>query len=329
MKRFKNILCVIEPDESSRHALQKAVTLAENNQASLTVASVIERIAPSANLPDDAPQSADIEAAISKERMQKIEPLLAPYNQRVALHTKLLAGTPFLAIIHEVVDNGHDLVIKTPERQDWLDTLFGSDDMHLLRKCPCPVWLARPRADRAYRKILAAVDIGEGHPADEAKKHHALNLKILELAASQAISEFAELHVVHVWEAAGESVMRGAFLRTPEQQVNDYVENVRSRHSYAVQRLMSALEASLGKDAIDYLKPSTHLIRGWARKEIPQLAKQLGADLVVMGTVGRTGVPGLIMGNTAETILNHIDCSVLALKPEGFVSPVQASAGDG
>ena len=45
--------------------------------------------------------------------------------------------------------------------------------------------------------------------------------------------------------------------------------------------------------------------------------------LIIMGTVGRTGIPGFIMGNTAETILNRIDCSVLAIKPDGFVTPVR------
>ena len=78
----------------------------------------------------------------------------------------------------------------------------------------------------------------------------------------------------------------------------------------------------LGQDVLNYLKPQTHLVKGWARKEIPALAKQIEADLVVMGTVARTGVPGFIMGNTAETILNQIDCSVLAIKPPGFVTPV-------
>jgi nucleotide-binding universal stress UspA family protein len=41
-----------------------------------------------------------------------------------------------------------------------------------------------------------------------------------------------------------------------------------------------------------------------------------------MGTVARTGVRGFIMGNTAETVLEQIDCSVLAIKPQGFVTPV-------
>jgi nucleotide-binding universal stress UspA family protein len=73
---------------------------------------------------------------------------------------------------------------------------------------------------------------------------------------------------------------------------------------------------------LEYLKPQRHLIKGWPRKEIPALAERLDVDLVVMGTVARTGVPGLLMGNTAETILNQIDCSVLAIKPPGFKTPV-------
>jgi nucleotide-binding universal stress UspA family protein len=86
--------------------------------------------------------------------------------------------------------------------------------------------------------------------------------------------------------------------------------------------LLRALESALGDETIGYLKPKTHLVKGWARKEIPALAKQIGADLVVMGTVARTGVAGFIMGNTAEAILGQIECSVLAIKPPGFVTPV-------
>lgn len=66
---------------------------------------------------------------------------------------------------------------------------------------------------------------------------------------------------------------------------------------------------------MEYLKPRTHLVRGSANKEIPALEKWIKADLVVMGTEAHTGIPGFIMGNTAETILNQIDCSVLAIKP--------------
>ena len=64
------------------------------------------------------------------------------------------------------------------------------------------------------------------------------------------------------------------------------------------------------------------MLEGYADQVIPELANDIKADLVVMGTVVRTGLPGFLMGNTAEGILNQLDCSVLAIKPEGFVTPV-------
>ena len=64
------------------------------------------------------------------------------------------------------------------------------------------------------------------------------------------------------------------------------------------------------------------LEKGYPREKIPVLAKEIETDLVVMGTVARIGIPGFFMGNTAETILNQLDCSVLAIKPQGFKTPV-------
>jgi nucleotide-binding universal stress UspA family protein len=56
---------------------------------------------------------------------------------------------------------------------------------------------------------------------------------------------------------------------------------------------------------------------------IPDFAMEEQIDLIVMGTVGRSGISGLFIGNTAEKVLQKVDCSVLAVKPEGFVSPVK------
>jgi len=62
------------------------------------------------------------------------------------------------------------------------------------------------------------------------------------------------------------------------------------------------------------------------QSELELLAKRIRqADLVVMGTVSRTGIPGLLIGNTAEVILNNLECSVLAVKPADFATPVSFS----
>ena len=65
-----------------------------------------------------------------------------------------------------------------------------------------------------------------------------------------------------------------------------------------------------------------HVVKGHPERVVSELARELSVDLVVMGTVARTGIDGFFMGNTAESILAQIDCSVLTVKPPGFVSPV-------
>lgn len=323
MKRFKNILCVMESEGACQSALERAMTLAENNQATVTVATVTERLKLSGGMPGGGSVPPDLQARVTAAQTQWLETLVEPYRERIEVNTLVLTGTPFLEIIRDVLRNGRDLVIKCPESPDWLDRFLAGDDMHLLRKCPCPVWLVKPETSATYQRILAAVDVDDSYPTDELMTRQALNTMIMELAGSMAVSEFAELHVVHAWEAIGESAMRhGAFMSRPEDEANAYVEKTRRHHAQRLDELMQETGTRLGTDAMEYLKPRLHQLKGWARQEIPALAKRLRVDCIVMGTVARTGIRGLIMGNTAETILEQIDCSVLAIKPPGFVTPV-------
>jgi len=319
MKRFRNILCVVAPGMKCRPALERAVTLAENNQASLTVICVAERVAGDLGMPEGAPSPEELQSAIVSEYRQALDSQIEPCRQRVNVQPKVLTGTPFLEIIREVLRNGHDLVIKAAETWEWQDRIFGSDDMHLLRKCPCPVWIILPGEKPNYGKIMAAVDFD---PWLEAAEENDLNRLILELASSLALSDFAELHVVHAWESMTENVIRVFDSGLSEEQIATSVNRERSGHQAQLEWLTSRLRDWIGAETYDYLSPRIHLCQGNARKEIPEMARRLGADLVVMGTVARTGLAGLIMGNTAETILNHIDCSVLAIKPPGFATPV-------
>ena len=321
MQRFKDILCVVADLTAGKHVMERAVTLAENNQASLTVVDVVEHVTAGIGMPDGGPISADLQAALVSAHEQALKSLVDSYRNRIEIQTRVLVGVPFLEIIREVLRNGRDLVIKVPDPRDFLDRLLGSEDMHLLRKCPCPVWLIKPGRHKSFRRILAAVDAGDAYPLEELATRRVLRRQILEMASSLALSDFAELHVVHAWEAIAESALR-RILNTSEKRLKAYIEQERRVHAASLDSLMREVTGDLGQDALDYLKPRTHLVKGSPHREIPAVAKQIEADLVVMGTVARTGVPGFIMGNTAETILNQIDCSVLAVKPPGFTTPV-------
>jgi len=227
-----------------------------------------------------------------------------------------------LEIIHEVLRNGRDLVVKTAESGGLLDRVFGSDDMHLLRKCPCPVWLVKSESPKAYHRILAAVDVDDNYPPKELNTRHQLNLQILEMASSLALSEFAALHIVHAWVAIAEGMMRGGFMDRPNEEVTAYVKEEKQQYSQNLNELMNEVFDKLGLNALEYLNPQAHLLKGSPHKEIPAFADKIEADLVIMGTVSRTGISGFFMGNTAESILNQLDCSILAVKPPGFVTPV-------
>jgi universal stress protein E len=308
MNRFKNILYVSEatnPDQAS--AIGRAVSLAVNNQAKLTVIAVIPPVIDALHL------------QTMEKHMQTLKSLIEPHRQRLEIQLDVVMGRVFLEVIRAVLRNAHDLVIKIGENPDFLQRLFGSDDMHLLRKCPCPVWLMKPPEKANYSCIMAAVDFD---PLKPSAVEQTLNQQIVELASSLALSDFATLHLVHAWDAFAEGSIRSRGDRRIEG-VADYVEKERMLHENGLHMLGEKLQEQIGGDAYDYLSPQFHLPKGPAKKVIASLAAGMQADLVVIGTVARTGISGFFIGNTAEAILDQLTCSVLAIKPPGFITPVK------
>lgn len=322
MQRFKNILFVMTSDSESEAALERSVALAKNNQARLTVIAISDEIPSNIKLLEGILSPNTLQANIVAMLQKRLQERIASLNN-IEIQTKVLIGIPFLQTIREVIGHGHDLVIKVTENSELLDRVFASDDMHLLRKCPCPVWLINSKSPRIYRRILAAVDVDDYYSAEELNARHRLNLQILEMASSLALSEFAELHIVHVWEAIGEIAMKSAFVNVSEQKIFTYIEEVRQQHAQNLNKLVAEVTSTLGQRTLEYLNLQTHLLKGSPSKEISSLAEIIQADLVVMGTVARTGIAGYFIGNTAETVLNRLDCSVLAIKTPGFITPIE------
>lgn len=310
MKQFKNILYVFEPSIPQETNIARAISLAQNNQAHLTIIDVIPEQAVSIGV------SAELTEALISERWKMLASLISSDVALPNIDIEVLVGTKFLEVIRAVLRNHYDLVMKPTENPDWVGRLFGSDDMHLLRKCPCPVWLMKQQEKADYGCIVAAVDF---NPDD--LNGSQLNHQILELAGSLALSGFSELHIVHAWDVVGTELVRD-WAEKPEVSMIA-VESVRQQAG--MDTLVRIFREQLGSDAYTYLSPQIHLPKGAAREVIPDLIKSVKADLVIMGTVVRTGIPGFIIGNTAEAILDQLTCSVLAIKPPGFVTPVTPS----
>ena len=140
--------------------------------------------------------------------------------------------------------------------------------MHLLRKCPCPVWLTRPAEKDNYRCILAAVDFNLDQDAD--RQERTLNQQILEFADSLALSDFAELHFVHVWDAPAEMLIKRWVGDTDEESLS-YVNSERACHEKAFDHFRYQLRNSIGEEAYNHLSAQFHLRRGTPSTDIPEI----------------------------------------------------------
>ena len=322
MKKINKILCVVDPDTNSEAALAQAVKIAKHHQADMTVVSVLNTTGMlRAFFQNKEEINKNLQESLDGKR-NTLENWVKKFKPKVNFKVECFAGIGFIKIIQSVIKNEYDLVVKCANDVVWLDRLFGSDDMHLLRKCPCPVLMLKPGQNNVFQNILATVDVS--NELDENCVQNQLNKKVLGYSTLFSFSGLNLLHIGCAWEAHGEDFLRyGAFSNMPEEKVNLYIEQAYRKCSDNLEYLLKEMNTLVGKDTVDYLHPKVHLVKGKPSKEIPLMVKKYNVDLIVMGTVARTGIPGFIIGNTAESILELVHCSVLAIKPDGFKSPVE------
>ena len=318
MKSFNSILYVVEnPAAESSAAVARAVSLAQNNQARLTIMHVAEepRLGPFAG----SVKIEEFRSRLRRQATEQLSDLIRSTGNKTDVVIDVRFGTVFVEVVREVLRSRHDLVIKTVGEGGAHSFLFGGTDQHLLRKCPCPVWIMVGETTANYRHILAAVDFDPWKEDDEESD---LNRQILDIAATLAVTDFAQLHVVHAWESISDSMIRVFGSELSDKEVATNRDHEWREHQSRLDALNNRMREQFGGEAHGYLTPRFHLREGTPRDVIPAVANELKADLVVMGTVSRTGIPGLLIGNTAEVILNNLECGVLAVKPAGFVTPV-------
>jgi universal stress protein E len=322
MKKFNNIVYVLNNDTNALSpSFVQAINLAKVNQANLTMLQIHPDVK-SARLSHLTGISAeDINNKVLEHERERLNKLVFPLDQILNATTEIKFGKKYIETIRIVLEKKYDLVIKEADDIDWFDRLLGSDDMHLLRKCPCPVWLMKKNEKPKYKQIIAAVDFDDEFETSDRKTNYELNKTILELSSLLALSEMATLHVVNAYDVPHAGFI-GLWVEQPEKVEKELFESEYKNRRYQMNTMMEGLKQTLGNETFKYLSPQTHILQGSPGRELPKLANSIEADLMVMGTVARSGVAGVIIGNTAETILSQLKCSVLAVKPDGFVSPI-------
>jgi len=304
------ILAYVPDEDKSLKAVKQAAWLARANGASITILRVLEG-GVRWNLwkqRSDGPRSTELREVMESVSRVEIESSVEAFRtEDLDISVEIRWGTPWLEVTRAVMRDGYDLVIKAASGADAKRRPFmGSTALHLIRKCPCPVWIVGHIWIGSGGRILAAVD-----PSDEGTRP-AHSQEILKWSMLLA-GEDGELHAASAWRASGETLLSKS---VPPDELDYYVKSSEYEARAGQALLMSSLGNPLDSERI-------HLLNGNPREVLPDFVQQEDFDLVVMGSIGRVGVAGMLIGETAETLIRSARVSVFTVKPPGFVSPVQ------
>jgi len=315
MHKISQILCVIDPTTDAQPAMQRAAWLAERSGAELELFVCYYNEYLSGDRLFDSPSlekaRQEVIAGHEKHLEQMAEPLRA---SGVVVRTKAQWDHPLHeGIVRRAAEMKADVIFKdTHHHSAMARALFTNTDWNLIRTCEPPLWLVKPGDLSAKPVFLAAID-----PLNEHDKPAALDDEILVLTKAMAETAGGGVHAFHSFDPRIAVATATANAYIPVSLPFDEIEEqMREQH----EKRFNEVTQFHGIDA-----DHAHLMAGLTHEELPQLAADVEADVVVMGAVSRNRWKRLFIGATAERTLEHLPCDLLIVKPDWFKTPVKMS----
>ncbi|MGX9462514.1 universal stress protein UspE [Shewanella sp. A14] len=307
MKDYKKILVVINPTTDHQPALARAVELASKSQAKITAFLSIFDFSYEMTSILSSQEREAMRQGVIDQRVAWLENAISGLNALGNIDTEVVwHNRPFESVINYALKGQYDLIIKSTHEHDKLKAvIFTPTDWHLMRKSPIPVLLVKEHDWPVEGKIVCAVNV-----VAEDEDHKSLNGKIITHALDLAKKFSASVHLVNGYPGTPVNLA----IELPDFDANVYNNTVRMQHEQRVQYLAQAYNIPL---------ENCHVEEGLPEDIIPEMAAKLDAELVVLGTVGRTGFSAALIGNTAEHVIDSINCDLLAIKPDGYKSPLE------
>ncbi|UBN56199.1 universal stress protein UspE [Pantoea agglomerans] len=308
MSRYQNMLVAIDPQQDDQPALRRAVYLNQRIGGKIKAYLPIYDFSYEMTTLLSPDERASMRQGVISQRTEWIREQSHAYLEAgVEIEIKVVwHNRPYEAIIQEVLTHGHDLVLKMAHQHDRLEAvIFTPTDWHLLRKCPCPVWMVKDQPWPEGGKAVVAVNL-----ASEEPHHDELNQKLIrETTRLAEMVNHTEVHLVGAYPVTPINIA----IELPDFDPSVYNDAIRGQHLVAMKAL---------RQKFSIREEFTHVAKGLPEEVIPDIAGQLSAGIVVLGTIGRTGLSAAFLGNTAEQVIDHLRCDLLAIKPDDFTSPV-------
>ncbi|CDL80520.1 universal stress protein UspE [Xenorhabdus szentirmaii] len=309
MANYQNLLVAIDPSQDDQPALRRAVYIVQRNGGRIKAfLSIYDLSYEMTTLLSPEERNAMRKSVIS-QRVAWIKQQAHYYLESgIDIEIKVVwHNRPYEAIIQEVITGNHDLLLKMAHQHSKLESIiFTPLDWHLLRKCPCPVWMVKDQVWPENGAAVVAVNLSH-----EEAYHSELNLKLVHETQDLAKRIVKEplIHLVSAYPVAPLNIAT----EIPDFDPNVYNQALRGQHLVAMKELRQ-------KFCID--EQHTHVREGVPERVIPETCDELNAGVVVLGILGRTGLSAAFLGNTAEHVIDKLKCDLLAIKPDGFICPI-------
>jgi nucleotide-binding universal stress UspA family protein len=278
---MKRLLIATDLSPRSDRALARALRLARQHGAELRVCHVVDDALP-AHLAEAQKVAAE---SILKERIQALAS-----DAVASVSTAVVTGKPFAAILHEAIEGSAELIVLGAHGGGAEGMFRGSTAERVIREGHHPVLVVRRDADADYRHAVVGVDFS---------LHSRWAVR-----AGFRLAPQAEFHLVHSYTAPT-SIVLGGYVR----------EQARELHVREMNRTIDEELAGFLAQLGDRLPSHKRLVTvGSANEVLLDLAGELSADLIVVGTHGRTGVAHALLGSVAEDLLRQAHCDVLVAK---------------
>ena len=310
MRRIRRILVAVkDPAAKPLPALRKAAQLARALDAALVLFQAIDAPLYLEGDFERLRSIRDIERRTRESHLARLE-RLAQRVRRLGVRVSVSAEwdyPAYEAVVRAADRVGADLIVAGQHAGRHIAAgLLQLNDWELLRLAPLPVLLVKRGGLYRRPRVLAAVD-----PDHRFAKPARLDREILEAGAQIAAALHGRLHAVHAYSPVPLTAYTHGTLS------EDIVADMQRRSARAA---AAKLEQLAGRAGIPAAR--RHLIARHASDAIEQAAAQIRSDIVVMGAVARSGLKRLLIGNTAERVLDHLPCDLLVVKPSGFRRPV-------
>jgi len=305
MIRIDNILVIVDPTAQVHPAVDKALQIAKRCNARL------ELFACETQKSRDDRLAAHVASGSSDAFIINVRALLEPLaeaarREDVDVCIETDSGGPLHARLLDRLHSTHaDLVVKDTHHHSLpRRTLLTNTDWELIRGCAAPLLLTRSRPYQFAPAIAAALDPGHANDASGA-----LDRRILDFAQLFAKRLGGSLHLVHAFMPVALAVEAAA----GSPALMGFDERVLQELQSARQTAMRALAHSCSPT-----EPEIHMQTGAATEVLPRVARDIEADIMVMGAISRSGLQRIFIGSTAERVLEHLPCDVLIVKPADF-----------